>query len=247
MASSDASAPAASGPSWDVVRWADEARDAVKGARCLLVLAGGLDEEGNVHTTVARRLDAAAELHRRDPTLYIVCNGGGTSHKPKWRDPAGFEVPEAQQMAAYLRARGVPMTHVVLECLSDDTIGNAFVARALHCEWRPDWRRVVVITSAFQIDRARAVYEWVFCKLEPAVGYHLTALAVPDDGAVDPDALAARAQRECASLHAFSSGVGAKYTSMEQVHTWLFTTHAAYSPRTKPRETPLDGAALKTY
>lgn len=233
--------------SWDVVAWADRVAAQVQQAECLLVLAGGVDATGTVLATVARRLDAAAELYRRNPGLNILCNGGGTSHKPKWRDPvSGFEVPEAQLMAQYLRAAGVPTSAVLLESLSDDTIGNAFCARALHTEWRPDLRRLVLITSAFQMDRAEAIYRWVFTTLQPAVGYTLTPLSVPDDGAVDPDALASRAQRECASLHAFQAGVGAKYSTMEEVHKWLFTTHEAYAPRTKARP-PVDAAALKTY
>jgi len=53
-------------------------------------------------------------------------------------------------MAQALRARGVPLASVVLEALSDDTLGNAFAARALHTEWRDDWRRLLLITSDFQ-------------------------------------------------------------------------------------------------
>jgi DUF218 domain len=247
-------APSEATCGWDVVGWADSHRQRLADFKpqCLLVLAGGVGEDGRVHATVARRLDAAAELWRRsDGELVILCNGGGTAHKPKYRDPAsGFCVPEAQLMSQYLLASGVPADKVVLESFSDDTIGNAFAARALHTEWRPDWRQLLLITSDFQLDRARAVYHWVFCKLapEPSTGgsYALAALGVPDEGVVDPVALAARAQRECASLHAFSSGVGTRYTSMAQVHEWLFSTHEAYAPRTKARQ-PVDSALLKTY
>jgi uncharacterized SAM-binding protein YcdF (DUF218 family) len=62
-------------------------------------------------------------------------------------------MPEAALMAAGLRARGVPLEHIVLESLSDDTIGNAYAARTLHTEWRPDWRRLLLITSDFQARR----------------------------------------------------------------------------------------------
>lgn len=33
---------------------------------------------------------------------------------------------------------------------SDDTLGNAFFARTMHTEWRPQWRRLLLITSDFQ-------------------------------------------------------------------------------------------------
>jgi hypothetical protein len=244
-----AAAPSRPACDWDVAGWADvhAQRLAEFKPQCLLVLAGGVDEVGRVHATVQRRLDAAAELWRRSSgELAIMCNGGGTAHKPKFRDPSsGFCVPEAQLMAQHLLSAGVPAEKIVLEAFSDDTIGNAFAARALHTEWRPDWRRLVLITSDFQIDRAKAVYRWMF-ELEPSVAYSLTALGVPDQGVVDPVALAARAQRECASLHAFSSGVGARYTSLAQVHQWLFSTHEAYAPRTKARP-PMDSDVMKTY
>ena len=53
-------------------------------------------------------------------------------------------------MAEELRRRGVPLSAMYLEALSDDTLGNAFAARALHTEWRDDWRRLLLITSDFQ-------------------------------------------------------------------------------------------------
>jgi len=198
---------------------------------------------------VARRLDAAAELYRRarrkGRQLHIITNGGGTSHKPRWRDAHGYSVPEAQLMAEGLRERGVALTHVVLEGLSDDTIGNAFCARALHLEWRSDWRSLLLITSDFQLPRAEAVYRWVLA-LEPKKEYALCVAGVPDSGTMDAEAQASRAQRECASLRAFLVGVGAVYSSMEQVQSWMFSTHDAYAPRSKPRAT-LDAATLKTY
>jgi uncharacterized SAM-binding protein YcdF (DUF218 family) len=87
-----------------------------------------------------------------------LCYRAGTAHKPRWRDAAGFAVPEAEVMAAELRARGVPLSAVVLEVLSDDTLGNAFAARALHTEWREDWRRLVLITSDFQVRTPHAAW-----------------------------------------------------------------------------------------
>ena len=150
-------------------------------------------------------------------------------------------------MAEGLRERGVALTHVVLEGLSDDTIGNAFCVRALHLEWRSEWRSLLLITSDFQLPRAEAVYRWVLA-LEPKkeYAYALCCAGVPDFGTMEAEALASRAQRECASLHAFQVGVGAVYSSMEQVQSWMFSTHEAYAPRSKERAA-LDAATLKTY
>ena len=69
---------AASG--WDAAAWANEL---LGGAQtppydALLVLAGGVDDDGRTHPAVARRLDAAAELWRRSGgALAVIANGGG--------------------------------------------------------------------------------------------------------------------------------------------------------------------------
>ena len=267
---------AAPAPDWDVADWAERYWRAEAPPECLLVLAGGVDDAGQPHATVARRLDAAAELYRRSGgRLRIIANGGGacrrrklprrrarlahqtadstrhagTAHKPRWRDAAGFATPEASIMAAGLAARGVPLSAIVLESLSDDTLGNAFAARALHTEWRPDWRRLLLITSDFQLPRAQAVYEWIFgLSPPPAVGprYELRCAGVPDAGALPEDALAARCAREAASLASFSAGVGQSITTMAAAQQWLFTQHGAYAPPTKPRE-PVDAKVLASY
>jgi DUF218 domain len=233
---------------WDASAWADAVP--WQSADALLVLAGGVDEAGAVHETVARRLDAAAELCRRalasGRELAVICNGGGTSHKPRFRDEQGFAVPESELMSRALKQRGVPAGWLYLESLSDDTIGNAYAARTLHCEWRP-WRRLLLITSDFQLARAEAVYRWIF-SLPPVVAeaYTLTPCGVPDEGTAEAEVLASRSAREQASLAAFLTGTSQKYTTMAAVQKWLFTEHGAYAPRSAPRPV-LDAAALKTY
>ncbi len=182
-------------------------------------------------------------------TLTAINSRAGTSHKPRWRDAQGFAVPEAALMAAGLQARGVPAAAIVLESLSDDTVGNAFAARALHTEWRPDWRRLLLITSDFQLPRAAAVYGWLFAltPAPPGDAYALRCAGVPDSGGVvEPGALAARLAREAASLAAFQAGLPVKLRSMADVHAWLFREHKAYAPPTAPREA-VDAALLATY
>jgi len=101
----------------------------------VVVLAGGVDASGRPHETVLRRLRAAARLNQAAAAigraLPILCNGGGTTHKPKWVDEQGYSVPEAALMARHLAQLGVPYDHIYLEGYSDDTLGNAFQARTL--------------------------------------------------------------------------------------------------------------------
>ncbi len=203
----------------------------------ILVLAGGVDRNGRPHETVRRRLEAALEAqldakraHRRLP---IVCNGGGTTHKPRYVDDNGYAVPEAALMARYLIDRGADERDVYLEGLSDDTLGNAYFARLLHADALPEWRSLLIITSQFQMPRTRAIYDWVF-SLEPLpagkAAYRLRFQSVKDEGALSRRALTSRLAKERASLRAFRSSAVAKLTSMSEAHSFIFTQHSAYSP-----------------
>ena len=125
----------------------------------VIVLAGGVDAEGRPHETVLRRLRRAAKLYapsqQRGHRLIVVPNGGGTTHKPKWVSPAGYAVPEAALMARVLQEEGVDPHDIYLEGYSDDTIGNAYFVRAVHAD-PSQWRRLLVITSDFQMPRTAA-------------------------------------------------------------------------------------------
>eukprot|EP00965_Chrysotila_dentata_P235891 6201010-Pleurochrysis_carterae.AAC.6 len=137
----------------------------------IVVLAGGVDDSGRPHESVLRRLRKAVILHQEQlhagRTVPIICNGGGTTHKPKFVDPAGYAVPEAALMARELQslgalgqsqpqlmvaglvytrdecfgftASGVAAEHILLEGYSDDTLGNAFFLRTMHADTRTDW------------------------------------------------------------------------------------------------------------
>ena len=125
----------------------------------ILVLAGGVDTTGRLHKTVSRRLRRAQKLYSEQraaggPPPAIVCNGGGTTHKPRGGDPAtGFAVAEAALMGQRLVELGVERRHIFLEGHSDDTIGNALMARLMHADARPSWRRLAVVSSEFQMAR----------------------------------------------------------------------------------------------
>jgi hypothetical protein len=60
--------------------------------------------------------------------------------------------------------------------------------------------------------------------------YALSYLSVGDAGALPGPALEARRRKEAASLAAFERGSLVRLSSLQAVHTWLFTAHAAYAP-----------------
>ena len=210
------------------------------------MLAGGVTEAGVPHETVLRRLRRAARHHNQSRTrghrMVIVANGGGTTHKPKWVSPAGYAVPEAALMARVLEEEGVPAEDIYLEGYSDDTIGNAYYARTMHAD-PAGWRRLLVITSEFQMPRTIAIYNWVFSLAAPPSGggggatasasaaYELSFDSVPDRNALPPQVLRVRRDKEAAALASFRAGELARMTRLPQLHSWLHRRHSAYTAR----------------
>ena len=220
----------------------------------LVVLAGGVGEDGLPHETVLRRLQRAAQLYKAHKAatgrgLSIVCNGGGTTHKPKWVDGSGYSVPEAALMGRQLVQMGVSAEDIYAEGYSDDTIGNAFFARVMHIDVRPDWSRLRIITSEFQMKRTQAIYDWVFKGLQPlpAQGREVTYDAVDDVGAMPAHALRRRRDKEEASLRAFVSGDLVKLTRLSQLHDFLFRRHSGYTSRGYLSKQRLSGALATSY
>lgn len=216
----------------------------------ILVLAGGVDRRGAPHCTVAARLRAAANASGRAGGRPIVLNGGGTTWKPRYADENGFAIPEAALMAEHIaRVDGVGSERLYLESFSDDTIGNAFFARVMHTELRPEWRDLVVITSRFQMARTQAIYRWIF-ELGPrpaARPYRLWFEAVPDD-CLDPKVLALRQAKEEASLRAFEAGPLVRMRTLAEVHEFIFQRHSGYTAAgVRSKRPPLGSKLAETY
>jgi len=188
----------------------------------IIVPGGGVREGGILPPWVTSRFDRALEVYKGRP---IVCLSGGTVHRPPPLDPAGRPMFEAVAGARYLMSRGVDPALIYTETSSYDTIGNALFARLLHTDPR-EWKRLLIITSAFHLDRTRQIFRWIF-SLAPGRGYEMQFESAPDTGMSDTD-LAFRQSRERASLEAVRI-LELQLRSVEAVHQWLFTEHQAYA------------------
>ena len=191
------------------------------------------------HETVMRRLQRAAELYKRQlettgKAPAIICNGGGTTHKPKWSDANGYAVPEAALMGRQLTNMGVRESDIYVEGYSDDTIGNAFFLRVMHLDVRPDWSRLRVITSDFQMARTKVLYSWVMVLTPLPPGKHAYELmyeAVDDEGALPPRVLRSRRSREESSLRALQSGELIRMGTLRELHGFINLRHSGYTVR----------------
>ena len=119
----------------------------------------------------------------------------------------------------------MPAAAVFKEVSSADTIGNAYFSLAVHCLPR-GWDDLHVVTSEFHMPRSRRIFEWLCGLAGASFGrrYALTFHAVPDEGAMPPEVLAARAAREAQSLRNLEETIE-KIPDFAAACHWLHTEH----------------------
>lgn len=177
----------------------------------VVVLAGGLLPDGGLPPWVTRRLDTTAGVQRLQvrcrqqgvalPPPPIVLSGGGTPHKkPPVDVVTGHPLHESTACARYLMRGGgsgatstnnhqkgwaVPPSALLKETASMDTLGNAYFS-LLSMAVPFGWRRVAVVTSAFHLPRAKALFVDIWgagaqSLLGDAEAFELTFVGARDD------------------------------------------------------------------
>ncbi len=208
----------------------------------VLVLGGGLREDGAVPPWVENRLKRALEL--AGCATPILTLSAGTTHKPGPRDGEGRTIFESVAGARWLLKRSYRQELLFTEAASYDTIGNAYFARVIHTD-PAGWRRLAVITSEFHMARTEAIFRWIFA-VEPSASYELAFFATADAG-MSEEVLQARRRKEAAGLSAVRALAG-RYTTLASVHRWLFAEHQAYAVGERANESPgLDGSVAQSY
>lgn len=208
--------------------------------RAVIVLGGGLNEDGSLNPWSRARADRALEIADKDFD-YFITTSAYTLHKPPKLDHEGFPIIEAHELARYLRSAGIPKERLLVEAASHDTIGNAYFSRTLHLE-PLDFDVCTLVTSAFHLERATAVFDWVF-SLSPALQTELNTDPAENSG-LDSEALQARAAREKKQLRSVRRKREVIQNKGEFCR-WLFTEHDAYAPGQPDQK--CSNEARKTY
>lgn len=195
------------------------------GSDAIVVLAGGIQDNFEVHPWVAARLDAAAMAYRHRP-LPVICLGGGTYHKPTMLNEHGRVVHECTACAKYLVSAGVDAQHIYKEWASYDTIANGLFAFQ-HFLVPLKIRSALVITSKFHMPRTRMIFEHMR-DLHKDVHYCALEFYSTQDR-MQADILNVRVQREALSEAKYSRDVRARYTTISDFLLWLYTKHACYN------------------
>jgi uncharacterized SAM-binding protein YcdF (DUF218 family) len=194
----------------------------VPGFDAIIIPGGGVLADGSLPEWIQPRFQRAVEMQADGPFLAL---SGGTHHKPSPLDAAGRPIFEAYAGARFLLERGVPAERIFTEISSYDTIGNAFFARAQHCDVR-QWRRLLIVNGEFHMPRTEAIFRWVF-GLAPVVDYQLQFETTPDSGMPEEER-ALRGERERASLAALPA-VTSRVSTLAGLHRFLYREHAAYA------------------
>merc|ERR1712117_792959 len=192
----------------------------------IAILGGGLTSEGRVNPQVELRVQRALalyhELKSKNTDVTLIPISAGTTHKPPPLDSAGFPITEAMAGAKRLIDLGVPPSDVMEEGFSLDTLGYAYFLRSTHVD-PGRFTRVIVVTNDWHMGRARAYFDAVF-SLPRGDCSSSNANLEMEYQAVGPGI-----EREQESLRNFLDVTRREFSSMSELHEFLYTKHLAYS------------------
>jgi uncharacterized SAM-binding protein YcdF (DUF218 family) len=198
----------------------------------IIVLGGGLDQDGTPHPFVQERIRTAARYS--SDTQYYILSSRGTPHKAPPRDGNNYPLDESVVGARALRSLlpNQSGNTLLLDTWSYDTIGNAWFAlinfieplRLTNC---------LVVTSQFHMPRASSIFEHVFSLATATIPVNVDFVASSDVG-LDPQTLTLRQRREASSLQQWSA-TKRQVTSKQKLAHFIFVEHGAY--KTNPTTT----------
>lgn len=118
----------------------------------MVVLGTRIEEDGTPTALLQDRLDAALGYYQDHPGIMVVVSGGQGSDEP---------TTEADAMAEYLVAEGVPESQILQEDSSSNTFENLGYSLALLEEEGYDSQEVLVVSNGFHLTRVRMLWERV--------------------------------------------------------------------------------------
>lgn len=119
----------------------------------ILVLGGGVRDDGSLPLCAALRVQKAVELFKQGAAPVIVMSGGWYY---KYTTPPS--TTEAQAMKSHAKSLGINPTRIYTERWSKNTVGNALYLKSSHIKPR-QWKNVLIVTSKFHLVRAGYVFQ----------------------------------------------------------------------------------------
>lgn len=187
----------------------------------IVVLAGGLDNDGKLHEWVKRRLDRTIELNKMY-NVPIICCGGGTYHKPPYINKSGFVIHESTECVNYLIQNGINSNIIFREWSSYDTIANAFFSLTNHIFCR-NWKNIAIVTSEFHIERTKEIFDWVYNINNN--NYNLTYYSASDYNLNIPISRIKREKKSKENIIKLRKTI----KTLKEFHEWIYVKHNAYN------------------
>lgn len=194
--------------------------------QCILVLAGGFDEYGNLNPWVIDRLNLVIKEYHNKPCP-IICLGGGTYHKPPLLNHRNFVIHEATACCNYLKTYGhIPGNMIYKEWGSYDTIGNVYFSLTNHIQIM-EYYKIMIITSKFHMKRTKLLFEWIYHMVSDK--YQFIFKETSDDKY--QNIVNYRKKREKDSIRNIKDNLQNNIKNIKQFHKWFYTQHKAYSSK----------------
>jgi uncharacterized SAM-binding protein YcdF (DUF218 family) len=192
----------------------------------VIILGGGLTDNGSPHPFVEERIRVGSEF--LSDTRYFILSSRGTPHKPPPRNNADFPIDESISSAVFL-SKLLPDINpetILLDQWSLDTIGNAWFALVSFIE-PMQLSNVLVVTSNFHMPRSEAVFRHIFSLSSTTINVHFVS---SDDVGIDEEVLTLRQTKEAKSLQNWLNTMKICTTKQKMAH-FLFVEHGAYNGR----------------
>ncbi len=185
----------------------------------IIVLGGGVDEQGNIPDWVVSRVKESVRLLKEGVAPRVIMSG-------KWGYMAKYTPPrtEAAAMKAVAIASGAAPDAILLEESSLDTLGNAYFCKKLFLE-PSGWHHVLVLATDHHAPRAEYLFRKV---LGPAYRMTMLPVAVP----MPPEERAAKDARHQRSLDLAKQWLD-PVADGDDAAIWaiMSTKHPAYAER----------------
>jgi len=157
-------------------------------------------------------------------TPYFLCLSAGSVHVDN-PTQGGLPLYESTVSSHYLiETLNIPPEYIFIETSSYDTISNAYYSRLMTDIMQ--WRRLLVITSGFHINRTRFVFEWVY-NVSPFMNYTIDYYNVGNSG-LDKKNIDIRLEKEKKSLESVRK-VKSGVNSLSGVLEWMMREHELYN------------------
>lgn len=122
----------------------------------IIVLAGGIQDDGSLPETVRRRVLHAKNIYDQNLAPRIIMSGRWS----RYQEAIQPKTTEAQLMTQYAVELGLPLESILQENTSHSTIENAVHSKKRFFEPN-SWKKIIVVTSDFHLPRTKRVFDTV--------------------------------------------------------------------------------------